>query len=189
MDREAEECRGTLRSGEDLHLWACTLGNRNCLPPSAGSIVEEAKESRGTLRSGSNLHPWESVSDWKRTPRLRQRTTAILNQVEEQETKLSVVCERVLDRCLAPSTASGEGCDNMTMILVQSKKPIQPPVTTEQQQAIDEPQELPSSSAAAGDADLKHEEPEIKLMLKMNPFLGQQELSAGSNITESGLKF
>ncbi|XP_065848477.1 probable protein phosphatase 2C 60 isoform X2 [Euphorbia lathyris] len=41
------------------------------------------------------------------------------------ETKLSVVCERVLDRCLAPSTAGGEGCDNMTMILVQFKKPIQ----------------------------------------------------------------
>ncbi|GMH00065.1 hypothetical protein Nepgr_001904 [Nepenthes gracilis] len=59
----------------------------------------------------------------------------------------------------------------------------------EQQQAIDEPQELPSSSAAVGDADLKHEEPEIKLMLKTNPFLGQQELSAGSNMTESGLKF
>lgn len=44
-----------------------------------------------------------------------------------QETRLSVVCERVLDRCLAPSTAGGEGCDNMTMILVQFKKPIQPP--------------------------------------------------------------
>ena len=40
-----------------------------------------------------------------------------------QETKLSTVCERVLDRCLAPSTARGEGCDNMTMILVQFKKP------------------------------------------------------------------
>ncbi|MCL7027234.1 hypothetical protein MKW94_011341 [Papaver nudicaule] len=38
--------------------------------------------------------------------------------------KLSGVCERVLDRCLAPSTAGGEGCDNMTMILVQFKKPI-----------------------------------------------------------------
>ncbi|KAL7170954.1 hypothetical protein ACSBR2_035751 [Camellia fascicularis] len=41
------------------------------------------------------------------------------------ESKLSVVCERVLDRCLAPSTASGEGCDNMTMIIVQFKKPIE----------------------------------------------------------------
>ena len=40
-----------------------------------------------------------------------------------QESKLSVVCEKVLDRCLAPSTAGGEGCDNMTMILVQFKKP------------------------------------------------------------------
>ena len=41
-----------------------------------------------------------------------------------QESKLSLVCERVLDRCLAPSTAGGEGCDNMTMILVQFNKPI-----------------------------------------------------------------
>jgi len=41
-----------------------------------------------------------------------------------QEERLSAVCERVLDRCLAPSTVGGEGCDNMTMILVQFKKPI-----------------------------------------------------------------
>lgn len=42
-----------------------------------------------------------------------------------QESKLSVVCEKVMDRCLAPSTAGGEGCDNMTMILVQFKKPTE----------------------------------------------------------------
>ena len=42
-----------------------------------------------------------------------------------QESKLSVICERVFDRCVAP-TAGGEGCDNMTMILVQFKKPINP---------------------------------------------------------------
>lgn len=46
-----------------------------------------------------------------------------------QESSLSAVCERVLERCLAPSTQGGEGCDNMTMILVQFKKPINPPVT------------------------------------------------------------
>lgn len=40
------------------------------------------------------------------------------------ESSLSAVCEKVLDRCLAPSTATGEGCDNMTMILVQFKKPV-----------------------------------------------------------------
>ncbi|KAM7277057.1 hypothetical protein ACFE04_018923 [Oxalis oulophora] len=51
----------------------------------------------------------------------------LVDYIHEQlvtEKKLSVVCERVLDRCLAPSTVSGEGCDNMTMILVQFKKPI-----------------------------------------------------------------
>jgi protein phosphatase 1G len=41
-----------------------------------------------------------------------------------QEKSLSAVCERVLDRCLAPSTITGEGCDNMTMVLVQFKKPV-----------------------------------------------------------------
>lgn len=39
-----------------------------------------------------------------------------------QQSKLSVICERVLDNCLAPS-AGGEGCDNMTLILIQLKKP------------------------------------------------------------------
>ena len=33
------------------------------------------------------------------------------------------MCERLLDKCLAP-TAGGEGCDNMTMILVQFNKPL-----------------------------------------------------------------
>lgn len=41
-----------------------------------------------------------------------------------QESKLSVICEKVFNRCLAPSTGGGEGCDNMTMILVQFKKPV-----------------------------------------------------------------
>ncbi|EPS61601.1 hypothetical protein M569_13194, partial [Genlisea aurea] len=40
----------------------------------------------------------------------------------KSERKLSAICERVLDKCLAPSTAGGEGCDNMTMILVQLLK-------------------------------------------------------------------
>jgi len=58
-----------------------------------------------------------------------------------QETRLSTVCERVLDRCLAPSTAGGEGCDNMTMILVQFKKPAQSSVPAEEQSSSNEPAE------------------------------------------------
>ncbi|GAB4850559.1 hypothetical protein Ancab_029868 [Ancistrocladus abbreviatus] len=48
----------------------------------------------------------------------------LVDYVQEQlkfATKLSAVCESVFDRCLAPS-AGGEGCDNMSMILVQLKK-------------------------------------------------------------------
>ncbi|GKA11335.1 probable protein phosphatase 2C 60, partial [Tanacetum coccineum] len=49
------------------------------------------------------------------------------------ENKLSTICERVFDRCLAPSTSTGEGCDNMTMILVQFKKPIEGASAEEEQ--------------------------------------------------------
>ncbi|KAK4338083.1 hypothetical protein RND71_042570 [Anisodus tanguticus] len=53
------------------------------------------------------------------------RANRVQNEQLLTESKLSSVCERVLDRCLAPSTAGGEGCDNMTMILVQFEKPFQ----------------------------------------------------------------
>ncbi|VFQ86503.1 unnamed protein product [Cuscuta campestris] len=54
-----------------------------------------------------------------------QQLVDFIHEQLHSESKLSAVCERVLDTCLAPSTAGGEGCDNMTMILVQFKKPIQ----------------------------------------------------------------
>ncbi|XP_068647445.1 probable protein phosphatase 2C 11 [Aristolochia californica] len=55
---------------------------------------------------------------------LSQQLVDFVNEYINVESNLSTVCERVLDRCLAPSTAGGEGCDNMTMILVQLKKPV-----------------------------------------------------------------
>ncbi|MBA0788832.1 hypothetical protein Gotri_025365 [Gossypium trilobum] len=54
-------------------------------------------------------------------------------KLEWWETKLSAICERVFDRCLAP-TAGGEGCDNMTMILVQFKRPVGSGTLEEQQE-------------------------------------------------------
>ncbi|KAH9603789.1 hypothetical protein KSS87_018815 [Heliosperma pusillum] len=50
----------------------------------------------------------------------------LVDFVKEQlksQSKLSSICEMVFDKCLAPSSG-GEGCDNMTMILVQPKKPV-----------------------------------------------------------------
>ncbi|KAL1290979.1 hypothetical protein HN51_059531 [Arachis hypogaea] len=64
-----------------------------------------------------------------------QQLVDFIHEQLRSETKLSVVCERVLDRCLAPSTAGGEGCDNMTMILVQFKKPAQSSAPPEEQQS------------------------------------------------------
>ncbi|XP_061959989.1 probable protein phosphatase 2C 60 isoform X2 [Populus nigra] len=60
----------------------------------------------------------------------------LVDYVHEQlntETKLSVICERVFNRCLAPNTNGGEGCDNMSMILVQFKRPVQAGPSAEQQ--------------------------------------------------------
>ncbi|KAE8656922.1 Detected protein of unknown function [Hibiscus syriacus] len=50
----------------------------------------------------------------------------LVDYVREQmnsETKLSAICERAFNRCFAP-TVGGEGCDNLTMILVLFKKPV-----------------------------------------------------------------
>lgn len=63
-----------------------------------------------------------------------------------QESKLSTICERVFDKCLAPSTSTGEGCDNMTMILVQFKKPIQ--ASTAEAQEIEQVDEGKLKNAA-----------------------------------------
>ncbi|CAI9283670.1 unnamed protein product [Lactuca saligna] len=51
-----------------------------------------------------------------------QQLVDFVHEQLKTESKLSGVCEKVFDRCLAP-TSGGEGCDNMTMILVQFKKP------------------------------------------------------------------
>ncbi|KMZ71561.1 putative Protein phosphatase 2c [Zostera marina] len=40
------------------------------------------------------------------------------------ESRLSVICERVLSKCLAPSLFFGQGTDNMTMILVRLNTPM-----------------------------------------------------------------
>uniref|UniRef100_A0A5B6Z0A5 protein-serine/threonine phosphatase n=1 Tax=Davidia involucrata TaxID=16924 RepID=A0A5B6Z0A5_DAVIN len=79
-----------------------------------------------------------------------QQLVDFVHEQLNSESRLSVVCERVLDRCLAPSTAGGEGCDNMTMILVQFKKPIEPIASAEDK----------SSASKQADAEPKPAESE-----------------------------
>ncbi|KAJ4957929.1 hypothetical protein NE237_025040 [Protea cynaroides] len=77
----------------------------------------------------------------------------LVDCVHEQlktESKLSVVCERVMDRCLAPSTAGGEGCDNMTMILVQFKK-LGEPVAPMEEESL--PSELAEANPKPAETD------------------------------------
>ncbi|GFZ11884.1 protein phosphatase 2C family protein [Actinidia rufa] len=52
-----------------------------------------------------------------------QEVVDFVREQKNTENKLLVVCERVLDNCIAPCVEGRSGCDNMTMILVQFKKP------------------------------------------------------------------
>ncbi|XP_047325525.1 probable protein phosphatase 2C 60 [Impatiens glandulifera] len=54
-----------------------------------------------------------------------QQLVDFIREHLKTETKLSAICEKVMSRCLAPSTVGGEGCDNMTIILVQFRRPIE----------------------------------------------------------------
>ncbi|PUZ71923.1 hypothetical protein GQ55_2G352500 [Panicum hallii var. hallii] len=57
------------------------------------------------------------------------------------EDKLSDVCEKLLNRCVAP-TSGGEGCDNMTVIIVQFKKPLPSAATSSTEQPAATPEEM-----------------------------------------------
>ncbi|KAJ6956190.1 hypothetical protein NC652_007325 [Populus alba x Populus x berolinensis] len=68
-----------------------------------------------------------------------QELVDFIHEQLQSENKLSAVCERVFDRCLAPSKKDGKGCDNMTMIVVQFKKPIGSPASADEQSSQSEP--------------------------------------------------
>ncbi|KAM0034787.1 putative protein-serine/threonine phosphatase [Helianthus debilis subsp. tardiflorus] len=79
----------------------------------------------------------------------QQLVDFVLEQLKT-ESKLSTICEKVFERCLAP-TSGGEGCDNMTMILVQfKKKPNSGPSTSDQQPSSDQPAESSDSKDKSG---------------------------------------
>ncbi|XP_006493384.3 probable protein phosphatase 2C 60 isoform X1 [Citrus sinensis] len=81
---------------------------------------------------------WDCLSSQELVDFVRDQLT--------NETKLSVICEKVFDRCLAPS-AGGEGCDNMTMILVQFKILSNNGPSAAEQPPSDQQSKLASSSA------------------------------------------
>ncbi|KAL0327614.1 UNVERIFIED_CONTAM: putative protein phosphatase 2C 60 [Sesamum angustifolium] len=81
-----------------------------------------------------------------------QQLVDFIREQLKSESKLSLVCEKVLDRCLAPSTAGGEGCDNMTMILVQFKKPIQSGATSDEKPSASEEAQVGSGPAESDES-------------------------------------
>ncbi|KAL2321490.1 hypothetical protein Fmac_025869 [Flemingia macrophylla] len=85
-----------------------------------------------------------------------QQLVDFIHHQLETENKLSAVCEKVFDRCLAP-TAGGEGCDNMTMILIQFKKPSSPSASVTNQ-----PQSSSQSSVGSSETDRSSEKRESK---------------------------
>ncbi|KAL8123111.1 putative protein phosphatase 2C 60 [Apium graveolens] len=69
-----------------------------------------------------------------------QQLVDFVREQLESENKLSSIIEKVFDRCIAP-TAGGEGCDNMTMILVQFKKPPSSSASTKDHQQLSSDQQ------------------------------------------------
>ncbi|CAM0953000.1 unnamed protein product [Alopecurus aequalis] len=58
-----------------------------------------------------------------------QEVVDFVHEKLNTEDSLSAVCEKMLDRCLAKE-AGGDGCDNMTVIVVQFKKPTKSAAAT-----------------------------------------------------------
>ncbi|KAK1601652.1 hypothetical protein QYE76_016906 [Lolium multiflorum] len=54
---------------------------------------------------------------------------SLLQKTTVTDDSLSAVCEKMLHRCLAPE-AGRDRCDNITVIVVQLKKPTQSAATT-----------------------------------------------------------
>ncbi|KAI3820605.1 hypothetical protein L1987_08153 [Smallanthus sonchifolius] len=106
----------------------------------AGCYIEGGRVN-GSLNLARAIGDMELKRDTTLPPE-KQILTA--NPDINTESKLKAVCEKVFDRCLAP-TSGGEGYDNMTMILVQFKKPKSAPSTS---QPLDESndQEVPESN-------------------------------------------
>ncbi|GJM99514.1 hypothetical protein PR202_ga16620 [Eleusine coracana subsp. coracana] len=52
-----------------------------------------------------------------------QQVVDFIHECMKTEHNLSTVCEKLIDCCLAP-VSGGDGCDNMTVIVVQLKKPV-----------------------------------------------------------------
>uniref|UniRef100_A0A0D9XGN6 protein-serine/threonine phosphatase n=1 Tax=Leersia perrieri TaxID=77586 RepID=A0A0D9XGN6_9ORYZ len=63
-----------------------------------------------------------------------QEVVDFVHEEMNTEDSLSAVCEKLLDRCLAP-VSGGDGCDNMTVILVQFKKPSKSATTSSSNQS------------------------------------------------------
>ncbi|XP_027180690.1 probable protein phosphatase 2C 60 isoform X1 [Coffea eugenioides] len=98
---------------------------------------------------------WDCMSNQQLVDYIHEQLSSVSTlSASGNETKLSMVCERVLDRCLAPSTAGGEGCDNMTMILVQFKKSVE----SDEPAAEKAPEEVGTESQPSSENSLAPEE-------------------------------
>ncbi|XP_022869222.1 probable protein phosphatase 2C 60 isoform X2 [Olea europaea var. sylvestris] len=104
------------------------------------NIVELCGEDEFVVLACDGI--WDCMSN--------QQLVDFIREELKSENKLSVVCERVLHRCLAPSTARGEGCDNMTIIIVQFKKSAQLGTSIDEQSSASEDAPVESKPADSG---------------------------------------
>ncbi|OIS97530.1 PREDICTED: probable protein phosphatase 2C 60 [Nicotiana attenuata] len=111
-----------------------------------------------------------------------QQLVDFIHEQLNSESKLSAICERVLDRCLAP-TAGGEGCDNMTMILVQLKKPILSGASPRDESSAfpgDKPSASPGDKPSASPVDEPLASPGDELSASSEKFPASDDVNAES---------
>ncbi|KAI5056701.1 hypothetical protein GOP47_0028519 [Adiantum capillus-veneris] len=74
-------------------------------------IVERTEEDEFLILACDGI--WDCMTS--------QMVVDFIHEHIHESSSLSAVCEKILDKCLAPTTTLGEGCDNMTIIVVQLK--------------------------------------------------------------------
>ncbi|KAG8057728.1 hypothetical protein GUJ93_ZPchr0002g25286 [Zizania palustris] len=111
------------------------LKQNECLPADRQIVSAEPELNTVTLSEDDEFIVlacdgiWDCMSS--------QEVVDFVHKHLNTEDSLSAVCEKLLDRCLAP-VSGGDGCDNMTVILVQFKKPSKPAATSSANQSSSE---------------------------------------------------
>lgn len=87
-------------------------------PSSSSSSAEKATIDATSTTTTATTVPSTTTTTDANAPEAMEEDDATLIKASSLTELLRLICESVLDRCLAPSSAMGIGCDNMSMTIV-----------------------------------------------------------------------